>query len=231
MADNGAPDASIKRVKRTGEDRIITVPNVISAIRILLIPAFYIIFVTYRMETLGCAIFIVASCSDWIDGRIARATNSVTKLGKTLDPLADRLLIIFGVIALFVVDRLPLWIMIAIFLRDLLLLRLTIWLGKEYDEGLTVAYIGKVATTFVMAAFAMLLFGWPTVPGFGLFEVSWLPGFGASECYLGILFAYIGVILQWVTAFVYFYRGLRYGTTKKGVSLRDLVEMDEEVEK
>ena len=64
-----------------------------------------------------------------------------------------------------------------------------------------------------MTAFGMLLLDWPMVPGLGLFEISWLPGFGAGSFSLGIFLAYIGVVLQWITAVIYLYRGTKYGTT------------------
>ncbi|MGI6216124.1 MAG: CDP-alcohol phosphatidyltransferase family protein [Coriobacteriales bacterium] len=203
------------RKKRTGEDRIFTIPNLLSFIRLLMIPVFFWLYVFAGQEVAGMIVFAVAACTDWVDGTVARATNSVTKLGKTLDPLVDRILIIFGVIAVVVVGRMPLWIMILVFARDIILGTLSIYMKRVHGNDFTVSYVGKFATAFMMVAFCMLMLNWPIVPGLGWFEISWLPGFGAEPYSLGIFLAYIGVVLQWTVAVIYLYRGIRYGTTAK----------------
>lgn len=216
MVDNDAGVNGGKPAKgstRTGEDRILTIPNALSFVRLLLIPVFFGLYVGADQKIPGMAVFAVAACTDWIDGTVARATNTVTKLGRVLDPLVDRLLLIFGVIAVFCTGRVPLWIMILIFARDIILGILTLYMKKEYGNDLVVSYVGKFATAFMMIGFCMLMLDWPMVPGIGLFEISWLPGFGAASVSLGIFFVYVGVILQWITAFIYLYRGIRYGTT------------------
>ena len=67
-------------------------------------------------------VFAVAASTDWVDGQVARRTNSVSKLGQLLDPFVDRLLMISGVLGLFLVGRLPLWIIVLVVARDLLML-------------------------------------------------------------------------------------------------------------
>ena len=198
---------------RTGEDRIFTLPNLISFIRLLLIPVFFILYVFCDQKVAGLAIFVIAACTDWIDGMVARSTGQVTKLGKVLDPFVDRILIIFGVIAVVATGRAPIWIMILVFARDIILGIFTIHLKKKHGNDLTVSYVGKTATAFIMTAFAMLLLDWPMVPGLGLFEVSWLPGFGEGTFCLGLFLAYVGIVLQWIAAVIYLYRGTKYGTT------------------
>lgn len=199
--------------KRTGEDRIFTLPNAISLIRLLMIPAFFIAYVAYHNVPVGVVLFVIAACTDWVDGMVARKTNTVTRVGQVLDPLVDRFLLIFGVIAVFVVGRIPLWVMVLVFSRDIVLGVLTLKINEDTGEPLAVLYVGKVATAFMMTAFAMLILNWPLVPGMGLFEIDWLPGFGDGTFCLGLYLAYIGVVLQWVTAVIYIYRWIRYGTT------------------
>ena len=203
------------RPKRTGEDRIFTVPNVISFIRLLLIPVFFVVYVDFHNIPVGVILFVIAACTDWVDGMVARKTGSVTKVGRVLDPLVDRFLLIFGVFAVFVVGRIPLWVLALVLIRDIVLGSLTLKINEEYGRQLTVSYVGKVATAIMMVAFGMLLLNWPLVPGLGLFEASWLPGFGTGTFSLGIFMAYLGVILQWVTAILYLYRGIRYGSTAR----------------
>ena len=199
--------------KRTGEDRIVTLPNCISLVRLILIPVFFFVYVVLGENIVGVVIFVIAACTDWIDGLVARSTGSVTKIGKVLDPLVDRILIIFGVLAVVATGRAPLWIALLVFARDIILGVFTLRLKKRTGNDLAVSYVGKAATACIMTAFGMLLLDWPMVPGLGLFEISWLPGFGAGSFSLGIFLAYIGVVLQWITAVIYLYRGTKYGTT------------------
>lgn len=216
MAENDAGvtnGGSAKGSARTGEDRILTVPNLLSFVRLLLIPVFFGLYVGADQKIPGMVVFAVAACTDWIDGTVARATDTVTKLGRVLDPLVDRLLLIFGVIAVFCTGRVPLWVMILLFARDIILGILTLYLKKVHGNDLVVSYVGKFATAFMMAGFCMLMLDWPMVPGLGLFEISWLPGFGADPVSLGMFFVYIGVVLQWTVAAIYLYRGIKYGTT------------------
>ncbi len=208
-----ADAAQQRRPRRTGEDRIFTVPNLLSLIRLLLIPVFFVLYVFAGQPVAGMVVFAVAASTDWIDGKVARATGAVTKLGRVLDPFVDRLLLIFGVIAVFLTGRLPLWIMVLLFARDIILGILTLSMKKKTGNDLTVSYVGKFATAFMMVAFCMLMLNWPVAGGLGLFEIGWLPGFGTGEFCVGIFVAYVGVVLQWITAGIYLYRGIRYGTT------------------
>lgn len=196
-------------------DRIWTIPNLISLIRFLLIPLFFYFFVIVRDNTIGCILFAVAAGTDWVDGQVARKTGQVSNLGKVLDPAVDRVLLAVGVISIWLVGRLPLWLMILVFARDIVLGILALWLKKRHGEQLTVIYLGKVATALLMVGFASLVLAWPVAPGLGLFELAAFPGFGAAAFPVGIWFAYVGIVLSWATGIIYLYRGIRYGSTKK----------------
>ena len=102
-------------------NRIFTVPNVISAIRLCLVPVFLVLLL-HGYDLMATFLYALAAGTDWIDGQIARRTHTVSKLGQLLDPAVDRILMIAGVAGLFVVGRLPLWIILVVLLRDLLLL-------------------------------------------------------------------------------------------------------------
>ena len=99
------------RQQRTEEvsNRIFTVPNLISAIRLCLVPVFLILLLN-GYDLAAAFLFALAAGTDWIDGQIARRTNQVSKLGQLLDPAVDRILMIVGVAGLFIVGRLPLWL-------------------------------------------------------------------------------------------------------------------------
>lgn len=91
--------------KNAGE-RIVTVPNVISVVRILLIPVFCVLILQQQNIT-AFIIFVIACVSDGVDGFIARHFNQTSELGKILDPIADRGLLLLGSIFLCIVGRLP----------------------------------------------------------------------------------------------------------------------------
>src|SRR4030095_11737614 len=90
-------------------DRVLTIPNVISFLRIALIPVFVVLIVDPDTTRAGLVVFVVVVATDWVDGALARATGQVSDLGKVLDPVADRLAIAAGLIAPRVGGGLPLW--------------------------------------------------------------------------------------------------------------------------
>lgn len=190
-------------------NKIVTVPNIITLCRFLLIPVFiYLRFFTEHSYA-ALAVFAVAACTDWVDGQVARRTGQVSRLGKVFDPLVDRFLLATGVISVCVEGSLPLWIVILLVARDVLLLiegRIQIYL---MDHLVPVSYVGKFATTFLLFGFCFLLLQMPVVGGLGIVEVSWLPGLGAAPAYLGIYLVYIGVILSVTVFIIYNVRGLR----------------------
>ena len=149
-------------------------PNKITLSRIFLIPVFVVVFfltvIPYNYF-IACIIFIVASCTDFIDGHIARKYNLVTNLGKFLDPIADKVLVSSALICMLVKPEVLLvmwageWVMIAagvcvavILARELIvsgfrMVAASTWLVLAADK------IGKVKTTFQDIAIAMLLAG------------------------------------------------------------------------
>ena len=149
-------------------------PNKITLSRIFLIPVFVVVFfltvIPYNYF-IACIIFIVASCTDFIDGHIARKYNLVTNLGKFLDPIADKVLVSSALICMLVKPEVLLvmwageWVMIAagacvavILARELIVSGFRM---VAASTGLVLAAdkIGKVKTTFQDIAIAMLLAG------------------------------------------------------------------------
>ncbi len=148
------------------------------------------------------------SCTRWppeptgSTGR-SRGARTVSKLGQLLDPAVDRILMIAGVAGLFVVGRLPLWIILVVLLRDLLLLVGGALLIKAYRIRVAVVFPGKVATTLLFVGFAGLLLNWPLLGGLGVCDASWLPGFNADSVSWGIWFVYAGHVLALATTVYY----------------------------
>lgn len=189
-------------------DRIFTVPNIISVIRLCLVPVFLVLLFN-GYDLVAALLFALAAGTDWVDGQIARRTHTVSKLGQLLDPAVDRILMIAGVAGLFFVGRLPLWIIVLVLARDLLLLIGGAYLLKRYQIRVPVIYIGKVATTFLFIGFAGLLLNFPLISGLGIIDVSWLPGLNAAICSWGIWFVYLGLILALITTVYYVASGLK----------------------
>lgn len=189
-------------------DRIFTVPNIISFVRLCLVPVFLVLLLN-GFNVAATLLYALAAGTDWIDGQIARRTNAVSRLGQLLDPAVDRILMISGVCGLFLVGRLPLWIILVVLVRDLLLLVGGAVLLKRFRVRVAVIFPGKVATTLLFVGFAGLLLNWPLVPGLGLVDAVWLPGLNGLPCSWGIWFVYAGLALGLVTTAYYIAAALR----------------------
>lgn len=191
-------------------DKVLTAPNVITLVRLLLLPLFlWLLFATpYHIAAL--VVYAVAASTDWVDGQVARRTHQVSKLGKLFDPFVDRLLIAVGVIAIFILGRLPLWILVYLVVRDLCLLLGGRYLLARIGKVPPVVYVGKFATAFIMIGFCLLLLGMPMLPGLGLADApAWLPGFGGDEALLGIWFVYAGLVCSIIAFVIYVIKGVR----------------------
>jgi cardiolipin synthase len=138
---------------------ILTVPNIISMVRIVLIPLF-VYLIVHRATTLGgIALFSFVVATDWVDGIVARRTGQVSELGKILDPLADRLAIAAGLAALVIRGAFPLWAALLILARDLCVLLAGAALLSARRVRLDVRFIGKTATFCLMAAIPWISWG------------------------------------------------------------------------
>ena len=145
------------------KDNIFTIPNVLSVIRILLSPLFVYLFLinNVTLKKISLAIFFFAVLTDWYDGLYARKYKSISKLGIFLDPLADKVLTSFAFLLFFIKGMMPLWMVLIIALRDIIITVL-----RSYDEyrGLTIKTSGvaKVKTfvqmTYIFFILALFLY-------------------------------------------------------------------------
>jgi cardiolipin synthase len=138
---------------------VLNVPNSLTILRILLIPVFVGLLV-YERYGYALGVLLVAALTDALDGTIARVANQRTRLGAVLDPLADKLLLTSGFVALSVLHLIPLWIAILVVSRDIilmtgaLLIRLT-----DSEVDLSPTLLGK-ATTLVQVTYMILVVVW-----------------------------------------------------------------------
>jgi cardiolipin synthase len=171
-------------------DRILTIPNVISFLRIALIPVFVALIVDPDTTRAGLVLFVIVVATDWVDGALARATGQVSDLGKVLDPVADRLAIAAGLIALVIADAFPLWAALLILIRDVAVLIAGLVLLSKRRTRIDVRYIGKVATFALMASIALIAWG---NLGYPLAPAALVCGWA---CYaVGIVDYYVATVL------------------------------------
>lgn len=130
----------------TPSEKIVNVPNTISFVRLLAVPVFWWLLVVEERVAASTILFIVVSWTDWVDGYLARRLNQVTKLGKALDPVADRLMIASAVVAGLVVDIVPLVIGVVLIVREVYMAAVTLILAAKRAGTLEVRYLGKAAT-------------------------------------------------------------------------------------
>lgn len=138
--------------------RIVTVPNVLSFIRLLLVPVFFVLVVVHR-DLLALILLAISSVTDFIDGQIARRFNQVTRLGQLLDPAADRLFILAALLGLAISGVIPWWLAAVTISRDALLIVLGITLANHGYGPLPVHSLGKFATFCLFFALPVLMLG------------------------------------------------------------------------
>jgi cardiolipin synthase len=140
------------------DSRVLTLPNALSMLRLLGVPFFLWLVLTERDE-LAIAVLMVSGVTDYLDGKIARRWNQMSRVGALLDPAADRLYILATLIGLTVRDVVPLWLTLALVGRDVFLAT-TLPLLRRYGYGpLPVHFLGKAATFNLLAGFPLLLLG------------------------------------------------------------------------
>jgi CDP-diacylglycerol--glycerol-3-phosphate 3-phosphatidyltransferase len=152
----GEPPAA-ELAERQPRDRVLTVPNLLSVLRLLGVPLFLWLLLGPHADGWALLVLMVSGFTDWADGKLARLLNQTSRLGVLLDPAADRLYILATLVAFVARDIIPLWLAIAIVGRDVLL-SFTLPVLRRHGYGPPpVHYLGKAATFVLMYAFPTLL--------------------------------------------------------------------------
>lgn len=166
-----------------GEDRVLTVPNLLSLVRLACVPVFlYLLFGPDPPYRAAAAYLLGAlGATDWVDGYIARHFNQVSTFGKVLDPTADRILLLAGIGGILVDGSVPTWIAVAAIAREALVAAAALTLAAAGARRIDVTWYGKAGTFALMFAFPLFLgshapdLGWQDLAGF----LAWcfaLPG-------------------------------------------------------
>ncbi len=175
-----------------GLDRVLTVPNLISLGRLLCVPVFLWLLFGRENRVAAAVLLAVLGATDWVDGYIARRYHQVSTVGKVLDPTADRLLLVVGIVAILVDGSVPpvlAWLAVA---REVAVAVLAVALLGLGARRVDVSWAGKCGTFLLMAAFPLFLLG---------------EGEGVAAAVAWPL-AVVGLGFSWYSAFAYVPAGL-----------------------
>jgi cardiolipin synthase len=173
------------------DDRIFTLPNALSLLRLFMVPLVVALLLA-RSDGLAAAFFVLAAATDFLDGRIARRAGP-TRLGRILDPLADRLMLSSVAVVLAVRDLLPAWAVAILVGRDLLALAGSLVVGSK----IRVNRVGKAATAVLMGAVALVVI---------------IPGTAVAGTVAGEILLYVGKIMFYVGFGLSIAAGLMYAS-------------------
>ncbi|MBT0568220.1 CDP-alcohol phosphatidyltransferase family protein [Williamsia sp. CHRR-6] len=150
---------SADAIENPSRDRIVTVPNALSLLRLLLVPVFVWLLLVEKADGWAFVVLLVSGVSDWADGKLARLLDQSSRLGALLDPAADRIYMIVIPIGLGVRSIVPWWVVGILLARDVLLLATVPFLSARGIAALPSTYVGKAATFALMYGFPLLLGG------------------------------------------------------------------------
>ncbi|MGH3785527.1 MAG: CDP-alcohol phosphatidyltransferase family protein [Pseudonocardiaceae bacterium] len=181
-----------RRQPRDPADRLLTVPNVLSLLRLAGVPLFLWLLLGPQYDLLAVLVLALSGLTDWLDGKLARLLNQSSRLGELLDPAVDRLYTLSTLFAFGIREILPWWVVIVLIGRDLAL-GLTLPVLRRYGYGpLQVHYLGKAATLCLLYAFPLLLLAHNTQGWLGAvawaFAVAFTGWGGALYVWSGVLY-------------------------------------------
>ncbi len=167
-----------------GEDRIFTIPNVVTMVRLCALPIFvYLLFGQDDRFAAGW-LLVAIGATDWVDGYLARRLHQVSNVGKILDPVADRLLFFVGVGSILIDGAVPVWVAVAVLVREVLITVATLVLAAMGARRIDVTWIGKCATFLLMGVFPAFLISRSDTAYADIYEVmAWaaaIPGLALS---------------------------------------------------
>ena len=171
-------------------DRVLTSPNVLSVLRLACVPIFLWLILTYQ-DNWALVVLMLSGVSDYLDGKIARHYNLVTRVGQLLDPLADRLYILSTLLGLAWREIIPWWLVAILVSREIFGTALLMVVRHYGYRALPVHFIGKSATFDLLFAFPLILLG----QGDSVLAAVALP--------CGWAFAWWGTVLYWVAGVMY----------------------------
>ena len=157
------PEEVVLDAEEIVSDRILTIPNVITVIRLLCLPVF--LWMLFHDENRAAAAWFLGAlgATDFVDGYVARHFHQTSKLGKVLDPVADRLLLFVGIGAILYDGTVPTWFAVVVLVREVLVTIATLALAAMGARRIDVTWFGKAGTFANMFAFPLFLGSHSTV--------------------------------------------------------------------
>ncbi|MBB2954795.1 cardiolipin synthase [Bifidobacterium commune] len=187
---------NVNRYSPDARNIYMTVPNLVSLLRIVSIPFISLLIAQHKMVA-ALIVLAISAASDSLDGIIARKWNQVSKIGQILDPIADRLLIFCSILALGWAGIIPWWMLFIVGLRDFILLVL-IFVLAQHDYGpLPVHFVGKAGTALLMISITALIFA-------DLWDNMFTQVLHLAALAAGIW----GVALYWIAGYIYIRQGI-----------------------
>ena len=180
----------------TGEDRILTVPNLITCVRLACLPLYLYLLFGRDNRAAAAVLLGLLGATDWVDGYVARRFDQVSDFGKILDPVADRLLFFVGIGAILVDGAAPFWFSVLVLGREIVISIAVLVLAALGARRIDVTWWGKAGTFCLMVAFPLFLAGASTV---GVADLCTLIAWG---------FGIPGLALSYYAAFLYIPLGL-----------------------
>jgi cardiolipin synthase len=166
-------------------------PNVLTLIRVLLIPLFVIFIINKHLDW-ALLTFAIAGITDGLDGLIARLTHQRTELGAYLDPIADKLLLFAGFISLAIIEVIPSWLVVIVVARDVIILMgFLVMFLTGYHPKINPSLLSKTTTTFQIVTILFVLMAW-YFPAFKDLSVVAIYGTAVITILSGIQYIYIG---------------------------------------
>lgn len=188
-----------KEINVVKEKKKVNLPNILTVVRICLVPVFVVLMVLAGLNDtmsflryIALGVFIVASLTDWLDGNIARKQGIVTRFGKLMDPLADKILVASGFIMLTGLGVVPAWVTAIVVCRDFLLNTIRMF-GTEAGETIAAGVTGKIKTAFQMITIVLGLIDTNTL--FTFVEIGNRMSFGALLLNVGFTLSLVFAVI------------------------------------
>ncbi len=194
MASSGSIRQATPEAETAGEaglDRVLTLPNAITAVRLACVPLFLWLLFGAGRQTAAAVLLGVLGATDWVDGFVARRYHQVSTVGKVLDPVADRVLVVTAVVAVTVHGAVPIWFGAATLAREVVVSVAVLLLASFGATRIDVLWVGKAGTFALMFAYPAFLLSYG--------DAAWQVPFHVFAWVTGLT----GLALAWAAAASY----------------------------
>ena len=187
--------------RHVDSDAVFTIPNVLTVLRFMGVPLFIWLVLAQKEYALAALVLVIMGSTDWVDGYIARRFNQTSRLGRIMDPIADRLALIAVAVTLVIAGVVEWWYLTALVVPDAILLAASLYYFRSHPD-LPVSRIGKIRTALLLVGTPLLVLAKLPIPLTGVY-------FTAAWIFLGL-----GLLGHWVAGYNYFLAIIRKGRLK-----------------